>query len=536
MTNARECAVPELEDAGHYDVIVIGAGMAGLMAANSLVLQGHRVLLLEKHAVAGGCTMNFERKGFRFEASTHVINGCEAGGMTYEELAKIGAEDRIEFIKVESFGRMVDETRGREFALPWEIGEHVEMLAQQFPHEEIGVRAFYGKYGPMAETLLGAFGTIDPDDSDGFAKVAAAGQDFTELSGRKAVDVLGEFVSDSELVELMLAIPSGFMGTNHRDLDAGSAIMCDLIFRVNGGDAYYPKGGSGHMSRVLADLFVERGGTLLLNRGVSEIRIENGTATGVLAKKRLGHFISATARCIIAASDLTTLVNELCPERSFPSEFVRSINEREPSISATILFVGLDVDLRERGITEVELSRSWATGEAPSAFGEIAYECDFTKLPNAMATIYSNIDPSCCPQGKSVVATMGLAEPDLFEAALGGGRQRGRAYRELKDRITAQLVDKLARVLDFPDIADHIEALELATPVTIRRYTENRAGAYVGWRYSAGQALDLIPQQSPIENLIFCGQWVAPGGGVSNVMRGGNNAAAIANDYLRGSS
>ncbi|MBW2666017.1 MAG: hypothetical protein JRE13_06985, partial [Deltaproteobacteria bacterium] len=98
---------------------------------------------------------------------------------------------------------------------------------------------------------------------------------------------------------------------------------------------------------------------------------------------------------------------------------------------------------------------------------------------------------------------------------------------------TVQLVEKLARVFDFPDIADHIEVLELATPVTIRRYTENRAGAYVGWRYSAGQAMDLFPQQSPVENLILCGQWVAPGGGVSNAMRGGNSAAAIANDFLQ---
>jgi len=525
--------VPEIEDAGRYDVIVIGAGMAGLMAANSLLLLGHRVLLLEKHAVAGGCTMNFERQGFRFEASTHVINGCEAGGMTYEELVKIGAQDRIEFIKVDALGRMVDETRGREFALPWELGEHVKMLTEQFPHEERGIRAFYEKYGPMTETLLGSLGAVDENDADELAKIAVAGQSYSELSGRKAVDVLSEFTTDSELIELMLMIPSGFMGTDHHEIDAATAIVCDLIFRVNGGDAYYPKGGSGHMSQVLADLFVERGGTLMLNRGVSEIRFEGGLATEVLAKKRAGHFISAKARCIVAASDLTALVNDLCPKHSFPSDYVRSINEREPSISAAILFAGLDVDLRERGITEAELLRTWAAGEAPSAFGEIARECDFAKLPSAMATIYSNVDPSCCPEGKSVVATMGLAEPDLFEAALGPGRQRGRAYRELKERITVQLVEKLARVFDFPDIADHIEVLELATPVTIRRYTENRAGAYVGWRYSAGQAMDLFPQQSPVENLILCGQWVAPGGGVSNAMRGGNSAAAIANDFLQ---
>jgi phytoene dehydrogenase-like protein len=37
----------EIEDVGSYDAIVIGAGMAGLTAANALVKRGHRTLLLE---------------------------------------------------------------------------------------------------------------------------------------------------------------------------------------------------------------------------------------------------------------------------------------------------------------------------------------------------------------------------------------------------------------------------------------------------------------------------------------------------------
>jgi phytoene dehydrogenase-like protein len=45
---------------------------------------------------------------------------------------------------------------------------------------------------------------------------------------------------------------------------------------------------------------------------------------------------------------------------------------------------------------------------------------------------------------------------------------------------------------------------------------------------------DHFPQESPVENLFLCGQWVAPGGGVSNVMVGGNKAAEIADGYLRG--
>jgi prolycopene isomerase len=523
----------EIEDVGSFDAIVIGAGMAGLMAGNALVKKGRRVLMLEKHAMPGGCTTNFERKGFRFEASTHVINGCEPGGMIYQQLAKIDAQNRIEFIKLGSFGRIVDEVRGSEFDLPWELGEHVEMLVEQFPHEEAGIRSYYEKYGRMAETLLASVEGEAPDDPERLAKLETAVQHYMALNGKKAREVLGEHVSDRQLVGMMLAIPSGFMGTSADVLDASSAVMCDLIFRVNGGEAYYPKGGSGHMSQVLADLFAENGGTLLLNRGVTEIAFSNDRAAGIIAETRSGRSLSAQGRCIIAASDLTTLVNDLCPEGTFRTDYVSSVNERVPGISAVILFAGLDIDLRQRGITDCEISRNWAGEGNPSPFHEIARECDYSKLPSAMATIYSNIDPTCCPEGKSVVATMVLAEPELFERSLAPGRERGRAYRELKKRLTAQLLEKMTRALGIPDLESHIEVLELATPITIERFTENRGGSYVGWKYSAEQAQSHFPQESPVANLFLCGHWVAPGGGVSNVMTGGNNAAEMADAYLR---
>jgi prolycopene isomerase len=90
----------------------------------------------------------------------------------------------------------------------------------------------------------------------------------------------------------------------------------------------------------------------------------------------------------------------------------------------------------------------------------------------------------------------------------------------------------MERALGVGALQPHIEVLELSTPVTIERFTENRGGAYVGWRYSADQARALIPQQSPVENLFLCGHWVAPGGGVSNVMSGGLNAAELAEAVL----
>ncbi len=55
-----------------YDVIVIGSGLAGLTAANTLARSGHSVLLLEQHYKLGGMATWFKRPhGHIFDISLH---------------------------------------------------------------------------------------------------------------------------------------------------------------------------------------------------------------------------------------------------------------------------------------------------------------------------------------------------------------------------------------------------------------------------------------------------------------------------------
>ena len=77
------------------DVIVIGAGVAGLRAGVALAARGARVTVLEAKAVLGGRATAFTdpRTGERVDNGQHVMLGCYHE--TFAFLRQIGADDRV---------------------------------------------------------------------------------------------------------------------------------------------------------------------------------------------------------------------------------------------------------------------------------------------------------------------------------------------------------------------------------------------------------------------------------------------------------
>ena len=77
------------------DVIVIGAGIAGLRAAVELAARGARVSVLEARSVLGGRATAFHdpRTGERVDNGQHVLLGCYRE--TFSFLGQIGTDDRV---------------------------------------------------------------------------------------------------------------------------------------------------------------------------------------------------------------------------------------------------------------------------------------------------------------------------------------------------------------------------------------------------------------------------------------------------------
>ena len=82
-------------DEESFDVIVVGAGIGGLVSAALLARQGRSVLVLDRHVVAGGNATIFRRRGYEFDVGLHYVGGCHEDGVLPRILRAAGAGDIV---------------------------------------------------------------------------------------------------------------------------------------------------------------------------------------------------------------------------------------------------------------------------------------------------------------------------------------------------------------------------------------------------------------------------------------------------------
>ena len=63
------------------EIVVVGAGIAGLTSAAILSKQGLSVTLIESHTQSGGCAGTFKRKNYIFDVGATQVAGLEIGGI-----------------------------------------------------------------------------------------------------------------------------------------------------------------------------------------------------------------------------------------------------------------------------------------------------------------------------------------------------------------------------------------------------------------------------------------------------------------------
>ncbi|MBD3353514.1 MAG: NAD(P)-binding protein [Candidatus Lokiarchaeota archaeon] len=517
----------------HYDAVIIGGGIAGLIVGNILTYNGLKSIIVEKNYKTGGYVTNFTRGDYRFDAVIHFINGCGSGGMVNQILKSFKGENVVDWLKLKEIFHWVDVDNKYELHVPISLEEQVETLVKEFPHEEHGIRKFYARYSKVVIWLMSWF-------TKGFfgkvwlwlSKFPTFVRFITHV-GKPIKNIIDPYISDPILKEMMTALCISF-GMFRDEMSAMTWLMSEMSYRLEG--AWYPIGGGGKLSKGLNDLFLERGGKVILNAKVTELIVENKQAIGIrYVKKNKDYKKDKNTKItreifgnyIINDIDLTNFVNNIAPKNTFSDKFVQKINNKDTTDSSVVVFIGLDFDVKDYGINDYELWRFYKSNATKANLEYIHHSMDYQNLPIEMITFYSNGDTTCCPKGKTCLSMIYYAHTEDWKVHLENGK-RGKHYKELKKKVADQFVDILSNAIKIPDLKSHIEVIEVSTPLTLQRYCETKNGAHMGFRMTPELSmLEPVGNQSPIRNLIFTGQWCRPGGGVSASMLGGLSAAEL---------
>src|SRR5262245_57046768 len=85
---------------GPFDAIVVGSGIGGLATAALLARAGRRVLVLERHYVAGGFTHTFRRPGYEWDVGVHYVGEVHRTRSLLRSLFDDVSEGRLQWARM----------------------------------------------------------------------------------------------------------------------------------------------------------------------------------------------------------------------------------------------------------------------------------------------------------------------------------------------------------------------------------------------------------------------------------------------------
>ena len=270
------------------DVVVVGAGHNGLVAATFLARSGLKVTVVEDKPVIGGATRT--ERPFKKAPNLGTSTGAYLLGLMPPELIqKLGVDIPVM-------------RRDPHYFLPTTQGDRHLLLGSDSAKNRASLESFFSKADADAnDAMQKEIGEIRDDVAPTWLEeplsIEATAEKYVRAEHRKTfVDLCRKPVSHyidrfgfkSDLVRAMYAVTDGFSGL-FGSWDTPGTGMNFLVHNMcrlpnAGGTWMIVKGGMGTVSGAFADAAKKAGATIETNAGVEKILRNGNQATGVLLK------------------------------------------------------------------------------------------------------------------------------------------------------------------------------------------------------------------------------------------------------------
>ncbi|MGR3711943.1 MAG: phytoene desaturase family protein [Shimia sp.] len=477
-----------------FDAIVIGAGNAGLSAAATLQRGGMRTLLLERHNIPGGCATSFVRGDYEFEVALHQLSGLgteEQPAILRHVFDSMGLRDKVDFVEEHHLYRyavpgVIDIT------LPASVSGIVEVLSARFPKDAHQLKPFMD----LCEVLtLEAYMVLPKARKTGDPEAIKHNcRSFVKYGLRDAQSVLDEFFIDPTL-KAVLGAYWGYMGLPLDELP-----FCDLgvmLYAYAAMKPWHVVGGSQALSNALLDSFLEAGGDVRFNCGAEEITTEGGGVSAV----RTEHGEVFTTNQVVSNASSVLTYNQLLDKPELAGDVREDFKSRRMGVSGFVLYLGLDASPEELGL---EVATNFI-GSTTDDKAQHAQSKTLDGTPSGcLFTCYTVGDETLAPKCKSVAALMCLQYGSAWDDVA------PEDYAATKLAYAEKLIDLAETVV--PNVRDHIEEIEVATPMTMMRYLNTPGGAIYGFTQGVTEHDSVRDRIRPVDGLHLAGAWSGMGG------------------------
>jgi all-trans-retinol 13,14-reductase len=501
-----------------FDTIVIGSGAGGLTTAALLALTGQRVLVLERHAVLGGCLQSFERQGFEWDVGLHYIGEVHRPSSWLYRLFDKVTRGQMQWAPMpEVYNRVVIDGRSYDHVAGAEA--YKQRLKDYFPDEAPAIDRYVELVQQATRAAKAFYAERALPSSVPEALAAQARGPMQPFVERTVLQVMDELTDNAELKTVWCANYGDYCNS---PAEASFAVHALVLHHYLEG-ASYPVGGAPRIASAMAETVRQAGGACLVGAEVSRLALHDGQVVGVetadgtrLHGRRVVSAIGIDQTLPLLAQADPGLVEPLAAQSA-------GLGTTQ---CFTVLNVGLDAANGELGMHPGNL---WLHPSNDIRRNLAQYHADPWKqpLPLCFITHPSQRDPSWNERrpGRSTMDVCGLTDWSLFERFAGTGwMRRGAEYEDLKARMTQSLLDLALQ--HFPQIRGRIAIAELATPLTFNHFLNRSRGNFMGYEQTPRRfAQRWMRAIAPVKGLYFSGQDVTSAG-VSGAMLGGLVAAS----------
>jgi phytoene dehydrogenase-like protein len=508
--------------ASSYDVVVIGGGHNGLVAAAYLARAGRRVLVLERRERVGGAAVTEEIfPGFRFSVFSYVVSLLRPEIVRELDLPRHG----LDILPLES---TVTPLPGGDYLAAW--GDHDRSrreLYRHSPHDAEAIDEFGRLMHHMAMAVKPILGMMPPDPASlsprDLRGLLRLGRHFRSVGAERfhalyklmtmsAADFLDEWFECEPLKATKSA--SGIIGTFLGPRSPGTAYVLlhhymgeiDGAFRAWG----FARGGTGAVSEAIAGAARAAGAEVRTGAGVTRVLTRGGRVTGVALEDGTG----VRARTVMSGLDPRRTFLGLLEERDLPADLVADVRRYRFRGSSAKVNLALS-ELPDftcmpgpgahlRGAISISPSIDYLE----RAYDDAKYG-EPSRRPYMDIVIPSMIDPGMAPPGRHVMSVFVQYAP----WQVNGGWTDAR-----REQLGDTVIDTIAE--HAPNLKRAILHRQVITPADIERITGLSEGNIFQGELALQQLFFLRPApawaryRTPVRGFYQCGSGTHPGGGI----------------------